>query len=100
MFRKIDEIEKWLQNIEEQIPKEDECKITDSAELYQTKVKFQTLKDKCDDKTQEFRNLNEASEYNCMSSRSVATALRLPTIGLFHKLKVLQRVIRRAMFEI
>lgn len=62
VFRKIDEIEQWLNDIEEQIPKEDECKITDSTELYQTKVKFQTLKDKCDDKTQEFRNLNEASE--------------------------------------
>lgn len=62
VFRKMDEVEQWLNDIEEQIPKEDECKITDSAELYQTKVKFQTLKDKCDDKTQEFRNLNEASE--------------------------------------
>ncbi|XP_052755419.1 dystrophin, isoforms A/C/F/G/H-like isoform X2 [Galleria mellonella] len=61
VFRKIGEIEEWLQEIEEQIPKEEECNIGDSAELYQMKVRFQTLKDKCDDKTQEFRNLNEAS---------------------------------------
>ncbi|KAL0868146.1 hypothetical protein ABMA27_007698, partial [Loxostege sticticalis] len=61
VFRKIEEIEAWLQDIEEQSPKEDECQITDSAELYQMKARFQTLKDKCDDKTPEFRNLNEAS---------------------------------------
>lgn len=63
VFRKMEEIEKWLQDIEEQSPKEDECKITDSAELYQMKARFQTLKDKCDDKTTEFRNLNEAGKY-------------------------------------
>lgn len=62
VFRKIEEIEKWLTDIEEQSPKEDECKITDSAELYQMKARFQTLKDKCDDKTTEFRNLNEAGK--------------------------------------
>ncbi|KAG6458770.1 hypothetical protein O3G_MSEX011047, partial [Manduca sexta] len=60
VFRKIDEVEKWLQQLEEQIPKEEECNITDSAELYQMKTRFQTLKEKCDDKTQEFRNLNDA----------------------------------------
>ncbi|XP_028157710.1 dystrophin, isoforms A/C/F/G/H-like [Ostrinia furnacalis] len=61
VFRKIEEMEQWLQDIEEQSPKEDECEIKDSADLYQMKVRFQTLKDKCDDKTPEFRNLNEAS---------------------------------------
>lgn len=63
VFAKIDETHEWLKEIEEQIPKEDECQITDSAELYQMKARFQTLKDKCDDKTQEFRNLNEAGSY-------------------------------------
>ncbi|GBP04627.1 hypothetical protein EVAR_3963_1 [Eumeta japonica] len=59
VFRKIEETEKWLTDIENQIPKEEECKISDSTELYQMKMRFQTLKDKCDDRTQEFRNLNE-----------------------------------------
>lgn len=60
VFQKMDEIENWLSQIEEQMPKEDECNITDSTELYKMKARFQTLKDKCDDKTDEFRNLNEA----------------------------------------
>lgn len=59
VFRLIEETEKWLQEIEDQIPKEDECQITDSGELYKMKARFQTLKDKCDDRTPEFRNLNE-----------------------------------------
>lgn len=76
VFRKIEEIEAWLQDIEEQSPKEDECQITDSAELYQMKARFQTLKDKCDDKTPEFRNLNEASKWMndlCFRSMSFST---------------------------
>ncbi|CAK1546843.1 unnamed protein product [Leptosia nina] len=60
IFRNIDNVEQWLQDIENEIPKEDECTIRDSGELYQMKTRFQTLKDKCDDKTEEFRGLNEA----------------------------------------
>ncbi|VVC94724.1 unnamed protein product [Leptidea sinapis] len=60
VFRRIAEIEKWLEVIENEIPKEDECAIRDSGELYQMKTRFQTLKDKCDEKTTEFRSLNEA----------------------------------------
>lgn len=59
LIRRIDEMEQWLVDIEEEMPKEDECNISDSAELYQMKTRFQTLKDKCDEKTLEFRNLNE-----------------------------------------
>lgn len=56
------EIESWLRQISSELPQDHECNITDSAELYQMKTRFQTLKDKCDEKTQEFRNLNEAGE--------------------------------------
>ncbi|XP_038221210.1 dystrophin-like [Zerene cesonia] len=60
VIRRIDEMEKWLEEIENEIPKEEECEIRDSGELYQMKTRFQALKDKCDEKTTEFRNLNEA----------------------------------------
>lgn len=59
LFQRIDEMEEWLAKIDDEMPKEDECNITDSAELYQMKTRFQALKDKCDEKTPEFRNLNE-----------------------------------------
>lgn len=62
VFRKIADMEAWLQELEAQLPAEHECRITDSAELYQMKARFQALKDKCDDHTQQFRNLNDCSE--------------------------------------
>ncbi|XP_026745116.1 dystrophin-like, partial [Trichoplusia ni] len=60
VFRQVAELEAWLAHIELQMPQEHECNITDSAELYQMKTRFQALKDKCDDHTEQFRNLNEA----------------------------------------
>lgn len=63
VFRQVGELEAWLADIELQMPQEHECNITDSAELYQMKTRFQTLKDKCDEHTEQFRNLNEAGEY-------------------------------------
>ncbi|XP_075984488.1 dystrophin isoform X7 [Anticarsia gemmatalis] len=60
VFRGAAELEAWLAAVAEALPAAHECNITDSAELYQMKARFQGLKDKCDDKTQEFRNLNEA----------------------------------------
>lgn len=53
--------EAWLAHIEAATPAPPECRIADSAELYQMKARFQTLRDKCDDHTQQFRNLNESS---------------------------------------
>ncbi|XP_039760235.1 dystrophin-like isoform X3 [Pararge aegeria] len=82
LFRRIDEMEKWLANLEDEMPKEDECNITDSAELYQMKTRFQTLKDKCDDKTPEFRNLNEDGNEVLLAAESApALARRLTQLN-------------------
>ncbi|XP_045779365.1 dystrophin, isoforms A/C/F/G/H-like isoform X4 [Maniola jurtina] len=82
LFRRIDEMEKWLADLEQEMPKEDECNITDSAELYQMKTRFQTLKDKCDDKTPEFRNLNEDGNEALLAAESApALARRLTQLN-------------------
>ncbi|XP_052744308.1 dystrophin, isoforms A/C/F/G/H isoform X2 [Bicyclus anynana] len=82
LFRRIDDMEKWLANLEDEMPKEDECNITDSAELYQMKTRFQTLKDKCDDKTPEFRNLNEDGNEALLAAESApALARRLTQLN-------------------
>lgn len=59
----IEEFEKWLNNVETEIPSVQECDVTNSNDLFQMKSKFQSLKDKCDERTQEFRNLNETGEF-------------------------------------
>ncbi|CAG4985372.1 unnamed protein product [Colias eurytheme] len=76
VIRRIDEMEKWLEEIENEIPKEEECEIRDSGELYQMKTRFQTLKDKCDDKTTEFRNLNEAGHDILVSAEGASQLAR------------------------
>ncbi|CAB3224722.1 unnamed protein product [Arctia plantaginis] len=101
VFRGMAEIESWLQQISSQLPQDHECNITDSAELYQMKARFQTLKDKCDDKTQEFRNLNEAGNDILLAAeqrRPAALAKRVTqlnarwndvTHGVYERYKVL-----------
>ncbi|CAH0731277.1 unnamed protein product, partial [Brenthis ino] len=82
LIRRIDEMEEWLVKIDEEMPKEDECNITDSAELYQMKTRFQALKDKCDEKTPEFRNLNEdGNEALLAAERAPALAKRLTQLN-------------------
>ncbi|XP_047511118.1 dystrophin-like isoform X6 [Pieris napi] len=76
-FRRIDDMERWIQQLEEEIPAEDECAIRDSGELYQMKARFQALKDKCDDRTDEFRDLNEAGNDLLLAGGGSALARRL-----------------------
>ncbi|XP_045487028.1 dystrophin, isoforms A/C/F/G/H isoform X5 [Pieris rapae] len=76
-FRRIDDMERWIQKLEEEIPAEDECTIRDSGELYQMKARFQALKDKCDDRTDEFRDLNEAGNDLLLAGGGSALARRL-----------------------
>ncbi|KAJ8709448.1 hypothetical protein PYW07_009274 [Mythimna separata] len=75
VFRKIAETEEWLAQIEAAMPAQHECGITDSAELYQMKARFQALRDKCDDHTQQFRNLNETSNDILLAAEGGASAL-------------------------
>ncbi|XP_050354937.1 dystrophin, isoforms A/C/F/G/H isoform X1 [Nymphalis io] len=82
LIRRIDEMEEWLVKIEDEMPKEDECNISDSAELYQMKTRFQALKDKCDEKTPDFRNLNEDGNEALLSAeRAPALARRLTQLN-------------------
>lgn len=55
-------LDRWLGEAAAQVPREDECRIADSAELYQVKARFQALKERCDAQTDEFRAINEAGE--------------------------------------
>ncbi|KAI8437244.1 hypothetical protein MSG28_011630 [Choristoneura fumiferana] len=101
VFRQIGAMEDWLLELEGQIPKEEDCRISDSAELYRVKMTFQALKDKCDEKTEEFRNLNEAGNDIMLaaeSARPAALARRLTALsarwtevtrGVYERYKVL-----------
>ncbi|XP_026331601.1 dystrophin, isoforms A/C/F/G/H [Hyposmocoma kahamanoa] len=51
---------RWLGEVAAQVPREHECRIADSAELYQVKARFQALKERCDARTADFRAVNEA----------------------------------------
>lgn len=53
------QLERFLSELERQMPGEAECAIRDSAELYRMKTRFQALKEQCDDRTDQFRALNE-----------------------------------------
>lgn len=54
---------RWLGEVAAQVPREHECRIADSAELYQVKARFQALKERCDARTADFRAVNEAGEH-------------------------------------
>lgn len=62
----ISEFEDWLNETEKEIPSDSECNVTNSGELFQIKTKFHTLKEKCDARTEEFRNLNETGKNFCI----------------------------------
>ncbi|XP_026474721.1 dystrophin, isoforms A/C/F/G/H-like [Ctenocephalides felis] len=60
VLREIQDTEKWLDQLEDEIPSpETNRAITNSAELFRVKEKYQILKEKCDEKSIGFRNLNE-----------------------------------------
>lgn len=57
------EIEKWLQSIEKDIQPLHIGKISNSNELFKAKLKYQNMKEVCDAKTVQFKDLNDlASE--------------------------------------
>lgn len=70
-------LERWLAEAAAQVPREDECRIADSAELYQVKARFQALKERCDAKTEEFRAINEAGEADGDRGRADSRGARI-----------------------
>lgn len=59
VLQRIDECEKWLNELEAQTPTETNQEITTSNQLFQIRNKFQALKETCEQKTIEFRELND-----------------------------------------
>jgi hypothetical protein len=57
VIERVDEFTSWLCKLENEVPTN--TSVTSSAELFQLKGKYQTLKDKVDKRTEEFRDLNE-----------------------------------------
>jgi len=53
----LEDFNQWLSQLEKEIPSE--TKALSSAELFQLKGRYQTLKDKVDERTESFRQLNE-----------------------------------------
>ncbi|RVE43477.1 hypothetical protein evm_011875 [Chilo suppressalis] len=100
IFRRMDEMEEWLGKIESQLPTEEECGISDSGELYKMKTRFQGMKDQCDNRTDDFRDLNETGHEILVSAerRPGALARRLThlnarwtivTHGVYERYKIL-----------
>lgn len=58
--KRIEETEKWLNDLEKATPSTTNAEIKSSNELFQIRTKFQSLKEACEQKTVEFRELNEA----------------------------------------
>jgi hypothetical protein len=57
VIEQVEEFTSWLCRLETEVPAT--ASVTSSAELFQLKGRYQTLKDKVDKRTEEFRNLNE-----------------------------------------
>lgn len=60
MFKRINETENWLNELETSTPSMRNADIKTSNDLFQIRNKFQSLKEMCEKKTVEFRDLNEA----------------------------------------
>lgn len=60
ILKRIDDTEKWLNDLEKTTPNTTNAQINTSNELFQLRTKFQSLKEACEQKTIEFRELNEA----------------------------------------
>lgn len=57
---KIDDTEKWLDDLEKNIPITANNQLENVNDLFQAKSKFQTLKESCEQMTVKFRELNES----------------------------------------
>ncbi|XP_021932648.1 dystrophin-like [Zootermopsis nevadensis] len=100
VIEQVEEFTSWLCKLETEVP--DTSSVTSSAELFQLKGKYQTLKDKVDKRTEEFRNLNEKGNDLLLSSEgnSVQNVARKfthlnakwsdVTDGIYNKFKILK----------
>lgn len=59
IYKRINEVEKWLNELEASTPTTANADIKTSNELFQIRNKFQSLKETCEQKTVEFRELND-----------------------------------------
>lgn len=59
IFKSIKQTEQWLNELEKSTPTTKNSEIKTSNDLFQLRNKFQALKDICEQKTTEFRELNE-----------------------------------------
>ncbi|XP_017846436.1 dystrophin, isoforms A/C/F/G/H isoform X3 [Drosophila busckii] len=57
--QRLQHTERWLSELESNTPKSGVADIRNSNELFQSKSKFQTLKETCERETVQFRELNE-----------------------------------------
>ena len=58
----MEELEAWLSQLETEIPQERAPTASSSAELFRLKGQLQGLKDKVDERTEQFREVNELGE--------------------------------------
>lgn len=59
IYRRIKEVEEWLSELESATPKTSNAEIKTSNQLFQIRNKFQSLKETCEQKTVEFREIND-----------------------------------------
>lgn len=59
IYQRIDDVEKWLIELEALTPTTANQEIKNSNQLFQIRNKFQSLKETCEQKTIEFRELND-----------------------------------------
>ncbi|XP_059621292.1 dystrophin, isoforms A/C/F/G/H isoform X2 [Phlebotomus argentipes] len=57
---RVKDMEFWLNDLQMNTPKNENCEIGNSNELFQIKLKFQSLKETCEQETVKFRELIEA----------------------------------------
>ncbi|KRF83665.1 dystrophin, isoforms A/C/F/G/H isoform X23 [Drosophila virilis] len=57
--KRLQQTERWLNELEANTPKSGVAEIRNSNELFQSKSKFQTLKETCEREATQFRELNE-----------------------------------------
>lgn len=66
MVKQLKETDSWLTELEASIPKTQNADIANAIELFQLKSKFQAWKEKCEQKSIEFRQLNEMGSERLM----------------------------------
>lgn len=60
IYESITNFDLWLSDLEMNTPKQKNSDISNSNELYQIKSRFNSLKEMCEQKTKEFKELNDA----------------------------------------